>query len=187
MAAACYSITSRGTCRSRSCTPFPFRGLDHQVVEAHLPLPAEDVQLALLELGALVHRRVDLGDGHRRVHRADVDHRLALLAVQVRHARHRLGAVELEDEGEVLVERLLGERLVLRLPERHALPVLALVLAEVQHLERLAAVDAEQPLAGDVDAPASQVTADPAAAEPLSDGERGARAAEEVGDEVART
>ena len=48
------------------------RGLDHQVVKAHLPLPAEDVQLTLLEFRALVHRGVDFGNGHRRVHCADV-------------------------------------------------------------------------------------------------------------------
>ena len=83
--------------------------LDHQVVEPHLPLPAQDVQLPLLELDALVHGRVDLGDGHRGVHRADVDHGPALLAVQVGHACHRLGAIELENEGQVLVESLLGE------------------------------------------------------------------------------
>ena len=73
---------------------------------------------------------------------------------------------------------------VLRLAEGHALPVLALVLAEVQHLEGLAVLDAEQPLAGDVDRPAAEVATDPAAAELLGDGESRARAAEEVGDEV---
>ena len=46
-----------------------------------------------------------------------------------------MGAVELEDEGEVLVERLLGEGLLLGTAEGHALPVLALVLAEVQDIE----------------------------------------------------
>jgi hypothetical protein len=45
--------------------------------------------------------------------------------------------------------------------KRHALPVLALVLPEVQHLERFAVWDVEQAFARDVDRPAAQVTADP--------------------------
>jgi hypothetical protein len=83
--------------------------LDHQVVKAHLPFPAEHLKYGLLEVGALVDRRVDLADRHWRVDGAYVDQRAALLAVDVLHAGHRLGPVELEDEREVLVERLLAE------------------------------------------------------------------------------
>ena len=59
-------------------------------------------------------------------------------------------------------------------------------LPEVEHLEGFAALDAEQPLAGDMDGPAAEVAANPASAELLGDGERSAGAAEEVSDEVAR-
>ena len=138
------------------------------------------MQFALLELGAFIHRGVDFGDGHRRVHRADVDHGLALLAVQVRHARHRLCAVELENEGEILEEGLLGERPVLPVAEGHALPVLPLVLAEIQNIEGLAVLDAEQSLTGDVDAPAAEVAADPATSKLLGDGQGRTRAEEEI-------
>src|SRR5690606_73641 len=103
----------------------------------------------------------------RCVHRADVDHRPALLAVQVRHASDRLRAVEFEDEGEVLVKGLLRKRLVFPFSKCHALPVLAFVLAEVQHLEGLAALDTEQALARNVDAPPAEVASDPATAELL--------------------
>jgi hypothetical protein len=101
------------------------------------------------------------------------------------HACHWLRPIELKDKGEVLVERLLSNRLISLIAEGHALPVLALILAEVEHLEGLAVLDAEQPLAGNVDTPTAQVAANPATAQLLGDGECGARAAEEVGDEAS--
>jgi len=60
---------------------------------------------------------------------------------------------------------MLSDGSVLLSAKSNPLPVLALVLSEVQHLERLAVFDAEQPLAGNVDTPAAEVTADPTAAE----------------------
>ena len=112
-----------------------------------------------------------------------MDHRLAVFAVQVRQSYQRLRAVELEDEGQVFVQSLFGDALAFR-AEGDALPVLPLVLAKVQDLEWLAALDAEQALTRGVDGEAAQVAADPAAAELLGDGEGCAGAAEEVSDEV---
>ena len=102
----------------------------------------------------------------------------------MRQPYQRLRAVELEDEGQVFVQGLLGDALALR-AEGDALPVLPLVSAQVQDLEWIAALDAEQTLTRGVDGEAAQVTADPATAELLGDGEGCTRAAEEVGDEVA--
>ncbi len=51
------------------------RLVGHRVVEAHLPLPAEDVQLLRLERHTLLDASCDLVDRHRRIHGADVDER----------------------------------------------------------------------------------------------------------------
>ena len=56
------------------------------------------------------------------------------------------------------------------LTKGHALPVLSLVFAEVEDLEGLAALDFEEALAGCMDGEATEIAADPAAAEFLSDG-----------------
>ena len=151
--------------------------------DSHLPLPAEHLKFALLEHRALGQSRIDLGDGHRRVYGTDVDHSLALLAVKVSHPSQRLCTVEFKDKGKVLIQGLLGDALVF-LREGDALPILALILAEVQDLEGLAVLDTEQALTGGVDSPAAQVAADPSAAELLGDGECCARATEEVGDKA---
>ena len=132
---------------------------------------------------ALVQAVEHLVNGHWCVHRAHVDHGVALLAVQVLHARQRLRAVELEDELKVVEdEHLLGAFLA---AESDSLPHLALVLAQVENLEGFAALDVQQPLAGGVDGKAPQVAADPAPPHLLGHGQRGARSAEEVGDEIA--
>ena len=80
---------------------------------------------------------------------------------------------------------MLRNRLVLLVTEGNSLPVLALVLAEVQYLKWLTVFDTEQPLAGNVNTPAAKIAADPTAAEFFGDRESSAGAAEEVGHEIA--
>ena len=70
--------------------PFGLRGVHHQIVQPHLPLPAQHVQLLLLKRAAFVDRRVYLVDGDGRVHRSDVHHGGVPLAVKVRQARQWL-------------------------------------------------------------------------------------------------
>jgi hypothetical protein len=130
------------------------------------------MQLSLLDLGALGHCRVDIGNRHRRVHGADVHQRLALLAVQVSQTGHRLSAVEFEDESKVLVECLLGQRLALRFAESHSLPILTLVLAQVEHLKGSAILLIEQSLPGQVVRPSGHVDADPPHSLPLRSHQR---------------
>jgi len=60
--------------------------------------------------------------------------------VQVRQPWHWLRAVELEEKGQVFVECLFSDVCAL-LTKSYALPVLSLVLAEVQDFEGLAAFD----------------------------------------------
>ena len=67
------------------------------------------------------------------------------------------------------------------------LPLLALVLAEVLHHERLHAGDAEQALARGVDGESSQVTGNPAAVELFGDSSGCAGTAEAVEDDIPRT
>ena len=83
----------------------PPRALGDRVVEAHLPLPAEQVARLDAVVGHLVHDLLGLVDRHRRVGRADVDHAARLAAVKVREALDGLGAVEGEDRVEVGAER----------------------------------------------------------------------------------
>ena len=109
-----------------------------------------------------------------------MDHRLALFAVQVRQPDNRLRPVELEDKGQVLVERSLGDRFAI-FPEGNPLPVLPFVFTEIEDLEGFAACDAEQALASYVDGPSAEITADPTTAKFLGDCERGTGTTEEVG------
>ena len=152
----------------------------------HLPFPPEDMEFRLLKLDTFVQGGIHLVDGDRRVYRSNVHHGPAFLAVEMGEAGNRLCAVELEDESQVLVEHLLSAALVLFVAKGDPLPVLALVLAEVEDLERPATLDVQKALAGHVDGPAREVAADPAAAQLLGHSERRTGTAEEVGDEVAR-
>ena len=152
---------------------------NHQVVKARLPLPTKNMQLGLVQPPTLFCGKCDFVAGDRRIHCADVHHRLALLAVQVRKARHWLGTVQCEDESPVLGERSRGDGLALR-TKGDTLPVPPLVLAQVQDIERSAAFETEQPLARGVDGEAAQVAANPATPELFSDGEGCAGPAEEV-------
>ena len=103
-------------------------------METHLPLPAEDVQLLRPEGLALSNAVSDLGDRNWGVDGADVDKGAPLLAVQVVHPCHRTCAVELQDKCNILVQ---AEETVFidAFPERGSLPVLPLVLSEVENLE----------------------------------------------------
>jgi hypothetical protein len=109
-----------------------------------------------------------LSDGHWRVHRADVHQRTALAAVDV-GVGQGLGMIQVQDEVNVGRHRGLIRLRRLLVAEGHPLPVLALVLAEVEDLEGLAVRDAEQALAGGVDREAAEVAADPAAVEFFGD------------------
>src|SRR5579862_1790541 len=141
------------------------------------------MQFRLLDLAALVDGQVDLVDGHRRVNRANVNHRPTLFAVQVSEACHRLGTVKPENEGEVLVQCLFGDRLVL-LGEGHALPVLPLVLPQVENLERFASLNAQKALASSMNTEAAQVTANPTAPELFRHSKGCPRPTEEVCDQI---
>ncbi len=97
------------------------------------------MKFALTALHALIERLLNLADGDRCINRPDVHHRLPLPAMKVRHTGHRLSTVEPENEGEILEESRLRHLIAFPIPKSGTLPILTLVLAEVQHLKRLAA------------------------------------------------
>ena len=103
--------------------------------------------------------------------------RPGLLAVEVGEAGHWLRVEELEQELVVLPDGLAGV---------DALPVAALVAAEVEHLERPAAGDVEEALAGGVDGEAAEVGGDPSATEPFCCYGRGPGSDVCIEDEVTR-
>ena len=75
-----------------------------------------------------------------------MDHRLALFAVQVRQPDNRLRPVELEDKGQLLVERSLGDRFDI-FPEGNPLPVLPFVFTEIEDFEGFTVFDAKEAFA----------------------------------------
>ena len=130
-------------------------------------------------------RLSDLRPGQQRVDAVDVDEGPALPAVEVRsRIGERVGPVEPQDDLAVVPIVSLQS-----LP----LPPLPLVAAEVADVESPVGLPVslepplklDHPLSAGVDGVAAEVAHDPAAAQPLGDGSRRPRAAEEVGDEVA--
>jgi len=93
------------------------------------------VQLRPLDRFALLDRLRDFLDGHGRVNCAHVHERLADLAVKTAHATDRRGSIQLEDERDVLVESDRAVHVQV-LTKRRALPVAALILTEIENLER---------------------------------------------------
>ena len=162
------------------------------VVQPHLELPAEDVQLLPSKPLGLGRSILDLRYRNRSIHRTDVDESAALSAVNM-VALDRLGLVEFEDEAHVGRKRslLIGPRLV---AEGDPLPVLALVLAKVENFKRSASAlfagvgvfDAEikQTFAGGVDCETAEVATDPAAVEFLGNGESCPGAAKKVSNKI---
>ena len=122
-------------------------------VQPHLPLPAEHVERQSRALRAFGDRQIQFGGSHRGVGRADMHHAAVLDAVQVVEALDACRAVELDDEVVVFADLL---------AHISALPMRALVAAEIEHLERAAVGDAEHALAGCVDGESTEVRTDPA-------------------------
>ena len=115
--------------------------LAHQIVQAHLEIPAEEVHLTDAGRLRLFQGLADLPHGDGAVHAAYVHVAAGFLPVQGHKAGDRLGAVELEDEVHIAFPVAVGGKFV------------ALVVAEVEDLKRLAALDLQQPLARDLDRP----------------------------------
>src|SRR5262249_22122066 len=135
--------------------------------------------LCLLYLHALGDSGINLVESHQRIHCSDVHHRLAFLAVQVHQPHQRLCPIELKDKGQICIQGRPGEALAL-LAKGDTLPVLSLVLTEVQELEGLTALNAEQALACGVDSEAGEVTTNPTTAQLLCRYERRSRATKDV-------
>ena len=101
------------------------------------------MELPLTSGNALIEGVRDLSDRHGRINGTDVHDGTAPLSVKVLKPSDRLGAIEAEHERDVLEQHLLR----IATPEGARLPILPLVLAEVEDLERLAALDPHQALA----------------------------------------
>jgi hypothetical protein len=175
------------------------RLLQHRREQPHLELEGQQVDARGAALAALDDDLLHEQPADRQIDWADHHQPAVELAVEEagvrRHRGQRLCLVGAQDQLAELARLLFECRLLLRpgQPPADIEVGLPLVAAEVQHLEgaeRLAVglklpLHADQPLAGRVNGELAEIGGDPLATELLGDGGGGARADEEVGDEVA--
>ena len=117
------------------------------------------MQLGLLHCQTFFDAGVDLINRHRRIYRPDMHHCFSFLSMQVLHPSQRFCPVEPQNKRDVLKDRPL---LIFILPftffllpfsECHSLPILPLVLSQVQHIKWLAILGAQQPFTCHVNCP----------------------------------